>query len=92
MHSVYLCGSRIGRGLRPDDVSHETRSKLVNRLPDMIEWLTDNGSSYIEETRCFAHHWRRIFDETESSQPNGRGIRAGHRTRLRETLQVPVVP
>ncbi|MBS7701582.1 MAG: DDE-type integrase/transposase/recombinase [Chelatococcus sp.] len=36
-------------------VAVETRFGQVNHLPDVIEWLTDNGSGYIaKETRRFA--------------------------------------
>ena len=48
-------------GIKSEDVrlplvaSVETRFGQVNRLPDTIEWLTDNGSSYIaRDTRSFA--------------------------------------
>src|SRR5215204_5426160 len=72
----------------------EHRFGPVNRLPQTIEWLTDNGSGYIAtETRRFA---RDIGLEprttpVESPQSNGRA-EAFVRTIKRDYVRVSSIP
>ena len=52
----------------------ETRFGPVNRLPGVIEWLTDNGSGYIAgETRRFAREigFEPLTTPVQSPQSNG---------------------
>lgn len=55
-------------------VAVETRFGPVNRLPAVIEWLTDNGSGYIAgETRRFAREigFEPLTTPVQSPQSNG---------------------
>ncbi len=55
-------------------VAVETRFGPVNRLPGVIEWLTDNGSGYIAgETRRFAREigFEPLTTPVQSPQSNG---------------------
>lgn len=55
-------------------VAVETRFGSVNRLPDAIEWLSDNGSGYIaSETRRFAREigLEPLTTPVQSPQSNG---------------------
>jgi transposase InsO family protein len=65
----------------------EHRYGQVNRVPEPIEWLTDNGSCYTaRDTRAFARH--RVGAAHDAGQQPaveryGRGVRPHAETRLR---------
>ncbi len=70
-------------------VAIEARFGPVNRLPAVIEWLTDNGSGYIAgETPPLRSRDRlRTVDDPgpePAVQRHGRGLRADHQARLRQ--------
>jgi len=75
-------------------VAVETRFGPVNRLPAVIEWLTDNGSGYIaHETRRFAREigLEPLTTPIESPQSNGMA-EAFVRTMKRDYARVNPLP
>ena len=75
-------------------VAVETRFGPVNRLPAVIEWLTDNGSGYIaHETRRFAREigLEPLTTPVESPQSNGMA-EAFVRTMKRDYARVNPMP
>lgn len=75
-------------------VAVETRFGPVNRLPAVIEWLTDNGSGYVaHETRRFAREigLEPLTTPVESPQSNGMA-EAFVRTMKRDYARVNPMP
>lgn len=75
-------------------VAVESRFGQVNRLTDVIEWLTDNGSGYIaKETRRFCSGNRpRTAEDTRPKPPIQRGGQAFVRTIKRDYARVSPMP
>ncbi len=72
----------------------EQRFGPINRLPAMIEWLTDNGSCYVSgETRKFAREigFKPLTTPVESPQSNGMA-EAFVRTIKRDYVRVNPTP
>ena len=84
-------------GIKGEDVRDlmvtavEHRFGRINRLPETIEWLTDNGSGYIaHDTRRFARDIGLEPRTTPVREPSikwdGRSVRAHDEARLRTRL------
>ena len=75
-------------------VAVETRFGPVNRLPGVIEWLTDNGSGYIAgETRRFAREINLKPRTTPIESPQSNGMaEAFVRTMKRDYVRVAEKP
>ena len=87
-------------GIKSEDVrdlmvaSVETRFERVNRLPNVIEWLTDNGSGYIaRDTRSFARAIGLEPKTTPVTSPQSNGMaEAFVRTIKRDYARVNPMP
>ena len=87
-------------GIKGEDVrdlmvaSVETRFGRVNRLPEVIEWLTDNGSGYIaKDTRSFAREIGLEPRTTPVTSPQSNGMaEAFVRTIKRDYARVNPMP
>jgi putative transposase len=87
-------------GIKGEDVrdlmlaSVESRFGRVNRLPDVIEWLTDNGSGFIaKETRAFARELGLEPRTTPITSPQSNGMaEAFVRTIKRDYARVSPMP
>jgi putative transposase len=87
-------------GIKGEDVrdlmvaSVESRFGRVNRLPDVIEWLTDNGSGFIaKETRAFARELGFEPRTTPITSPQSNGMaEAFVRTIKRDYARVSPLP
>ena len=87
-------------GIKGEDVrdlmvaSVESRFGRLNRLPDVIEWLTDNGSGFIaRETRAFARELGLEPRTTPITSPQSNGMaEAFVRTIKRDCARVSPLP
>jgi putative transposase len=87
-------------GIKGEDVrdlmvaSVESRFGRANRLPDIIEWLTDNGSGFIaKETRAFARELGFEPRTTPITSPQSNGMaEAFVRTIKRDYARVSSLP
>jgi putative transposase len=87
-------------GIKGEDVrdlmvaSVESRFGRLNRLPDVIEWLTDNGSGFIaKETRAFARELGFEPRTTPITSPQSNGMaEAFVRTIKRDYARVSSLP
>ena len=87
-------------GIKSEDVRDlmlvavETRFGRVNRLSETIEWLTDNGSSYIaSETKRLAHDLGLEPRTTPVQSPQSNGMaEAFVRTIKRDYVRVSPLP
>jgi len=95
MSFVATTGGITGEDVRDLMVAAvEHRFGRVNRLPDTIEWLSDNGSCYLaRETRRFAREIGLIPRTTPLESPQSNGMaEAFVRTLKRDYVRVSPLP
>jgi putative transposase len=82
--------NRYGRERREAVATGEHRYGQVNRVPEPIEWLTDNGSCYTaRDTRAFARDIGLVPRTTPVSSPRSNGMaEAFVRTLKRDYVRV----
>lgn len=89
-----ICDSVLVQGcLRVDLVEHGAM-RTLNRLPQSIEWLSDNGSPYVaRETRSFARNVGLVPKTTPLESPQSNGMaEAFVRTFKRDYVHVSECP
>ena len=95
MSYVGTTGGISGDGVRDLMVAAaEHRFGRVNRLPQPIEWLSDNGSPYVaRETRGFAREIGFVLRTTPFESPQGGGMaEAFVRTSRRDSVRPSTCP
>jgi transposase InsO family protein len=79
-------GPRCAPWLKPERMRKAIAYGQVNRVPEPIEWLTDNGSCYTAASRapCPRHWVDRANDPDQQSlvEWHGRGVRSHSQKRL----------